>query len=149
MSFTNCIYHIVFATSRRIPVIRQDKEREVYALLFHILNKYGCFVYRIGGMPDHIHLLTTVPPTLTVANLVQKLKRESSYFIKEQRMLPGWDGWQDGYGCFSYNIQDVEKISNYIRGQKSHHAWVSFIDEYRAWLIENGVSPDDPYFPKD
>ena len=147
MSFINCIYHIVFATASRQPSIFSDKETQVYKILYHILNKYGCFVYRIGGMPDHIHLLITIPPTVSVSKLVQNLKRESTMTIKENDLIHGWCGWQDGYGCFSYCIRDVDKISNYIKNQKTHHKVVSFVDEYRDWLIDNGVSPDAPYFP--
>ena len=62
--------------------------------------------------------------------------------------FPNWSGWQNGYGCFSYAISDIPNVKNYIINQKDHHKTVSFIDEYRNWLIEMGVSPDAPYFPK-
>lgn len=148
MSFVNCIYHIVFATSRREKCIIHDKEREVYAIIYHILTKNGCHVYRIGDMPDHIHILADIPPTESPSSIIQKIKRESSLAINYQRLLPGWHGWQKGYGCFSYSRHDIPQISHYISTPKEHHKHISFIDEYRAWLIDNGVSPDAPFFPK-
>jgi len=148
MSFFCCIYHIVFATHNRQATISLDKEREVYAIIYHILCKNNCRVYRIGGMPDHLHLLIEIPPTISVSALIQNVKRESSLTISQNKILPVWEGWQDGYGCFTYGKDAVQNIIHYIASQKDHHRFVSFIEEYQKWLSENGVSSDDPYFPK-
>ena len=59
-----------------------------------------------------------------------------------------FEGWQNGYSAFTYAYKDLDMIVNYIKGQKEHHKRVTFMEEYRNWLIENGVSPDEPYFPK-
>ncbi len=59
-----------------------------------------------------------------------------------------WSGWAEGYAAFSYNRGKIPIIINYFKGQKEHHKTVSFREEYRDWLIEQGISPDDPYFPK-
>ena len=147
MSFIRLNYHIVFATKRREPTIDLANERRVYALLFSIMKKYGATVFRIGGMPDHVHICVSIPPTIAVSDFVKHIKRESSLAIKQNSILAKWDGWQNGSGCFSYSKNDVDNIVNYIKGQKEHHRKRSFIDEYRAWLIENGVSSDEPYFP--
>ena len=148
MSFCNLIYHIVFSTKRREMIIDVANERRVYALLLSILEKYGGKVYRIGGMPDHVHILVALPPTIALSDFVGSLKRESSMFIKENGILHKWNGWQNGFGCFSYSLHDKDMIVNYIKNQKEHHKKVSYLDELRSWLIENGVSPDVPYFPK-
>ena len=147
MSFIRLNYYIVFATKRREPTIDLANERRVYALLFSIMKKYGATVFRIGGMPDHVHICVSIPPTIAVSDFVKHVKRESSLAIKQNSILAKWDGWQNGSGCFSYSKNDVDNIVNYIKGQKEHHRKRSFIDEYRAWLIENGVSSDEPYFP--
>lgn len=147
MSFYNLIYHIVFATKRREKVIEIVDERRIYGLLLSIMEKYGARVFRIGGMPDHVHILACVPPTISLSDFIGSVKRESSLFIKQNSILSKWNGWQDGFGCFSYSLQDKDKIVNYIKNQKEHHKKISYLDELRGWLIENGVSPDSPYFP--
>lgn len=139
---------MVFATKGRQHVIETEIEKRVYAILFSILKKYGAVVYRIGGMPDHVHILTTIPPTLAVSSLIKNLKRESSLVIGQDKFIMKWPGWQEGYGCFSYSRHEKEKIINYIKCQKEHHRKISFLEEYRQWLIENGVSPQEKYFPK-
>ena len=110
--------------------------------------KEGARVYRIGGMPDHIHILTDIPATLSPAKFIQKIKQESSYIVAQSVEFPLWDGWENGYAAFSYSVSEIETIKSYIANQKEHHKRILFRDEYRDWLIENGISPDAPYFPK-
>ena len=59
-----------------------------------------------------------------------------------------WNGWTEGYGAFTYSITEIPNVIEYINNQKEPHKKVSFIEEYRQWLIEMGVSPNEPYFPK-
>ena len=148
MSFVNLYYHIVFATKNREQTIVNSVERRVYELLYAVMKNMNCKVFRIGGMPDHVHIFVEIPPTLAVATFVKELKRESSVVIRDERIIPNWGGWQDGYGAFSYSIHESDKIINYIKNQKEHHRHVSFVEEYRAWLIENGVDESAPYFPR-
>jgi len=112
------------------------------------MRKYGVRALRIGGMPDHVHLFFVMPPTLALSDFMKRLKRESSLMITQEMIIDRWEGWQEGYCAFSYSRHDVEKITNYIKNQKERHSRVSFIDELRLWMIENGISDDDAYFPK-
>ncbi len=148
MSFTQLFYHIIFSTKNRRQLIRPGIERDVYSLIYHISRKDGVGVFRIGGMPDHVHMLVSIPADIAVATYVKNLKRQASLAIRQAGLISGWDGWQNGYGCFSYSFKDLSMIRHYIVNQKEHHKAVSFRDEYRALLIEAGVSPDEPYFPK-
>ena len=148
MSFTQSVYHIVFSTKWRKPIITNDKEREVYKILYNLMNSYGCHTYRIGGMPDHIHILVDISSKLSLSSFMKQLKQESSFIISQNRLFPNWDGWEEGYAAFSYSAKEIPVVVNYITNQKEHHKKISFIDEYKNWLIEMGVSPDVPYFPK-
>lgn len=109
----------------------------------------GAYVYRIGGMSDHIHILADIPSSISVAKFIQKVKQESSYLVGEIPEFPRWQGWENGYGAFTYAVRDIDMIKEYIAKQKEHHLKISFREEYRNWLIENGISPDAPYFPKE
>ena len=140
MSYTNLLYHIVFATKERRQSILIQNERRVYALLHTILSKYGATTLRIGGMPDHVHILAILPPTISVAEFIQRLKRESSLAMGKDAILPDWRGWQDGYSAFTYSRHEEEKIVNYIKNQKEHHKKVSFMEEFKQWMQENGIN---------
>lgn len=148
MSFCKLNYHIVFATKFRSPVIYPEIERQVYTLLFNILKQHNCFVHRIGGMFDHVHILVEIPQTVHLSDLLKDLKTKSSFIIKNHGICPCWPGWQDGYGMFSVSYGNLETIKNYIANQKEHHKKVTFLDEYRKILIDEGIDPESPYFPK-
>ena len=113
------------------------------------MKSYGAFVYRIGGMPDHVHILVDISSKNTLSDFVKRLKQESSYLIKREDSCNSWNGWGEGYGAFTYSISDIPSVIEYINNQKEHHKKVSFIEEYRQWLIEMGVSPNEPFFPKE
>ena len=138
----------MFSTKDRANTIHQDKERIVYKILYDIMKKKGAFVYRIGGMPDHIHILVDITPNYSLSDFVKTVKQESSYLIGNNENFPHWNGWQNGFAGFSYSANNIPIVEKYIINQKEHHKKVSFIDEYRDWLIEMGVSPDAPFFPK-
>lgn len=143
MSHTFLLYHIVIATKERRMAIRPDCERSVYKILFHILNKQGCYVYRINGMPDHIHLLIDASPNIAPAKLVGELKRQSSLFIRSNTILPDWSGWSEGYYLETLSRDALENVRQYIINQKSHHIGQPFLDEYRNMLIAQGINPDN------
>ena len=63
--------------------------------------------------------------------------------------FPAWNGWGHEYAAISYGIQDKDVIANTIMNQKEHHKRVSFLEEYRAFLEENGVAIREEYFLKD
>jgi len=63
--------------------------------------------------------------------------------------FPDFEGWAVSFGAFTYNLNDKQKIVNYIMNQKEHHKTVSFDNEYRQLLIENGIEIDEQYFLKD
>ena len=149
MSYTKLFYHIVFSTKQRTTTINTECERDLYAYIMGIINQLGGQLYRLGGMPDHIHILANIPANIAVADFVKTIKQSSSVWLRSNPNFPNWNGWEDGYAALSYSQQELPKIINYIKGQKEHHKNISFIDEYRTWLIEMGFSPNDPYFPKE
>ena len=147
MSYCRLTYHIVFATYRRCPTIHAEHERELYQYIYGIMKRLGGFVHRIGGMPDHIHILADIPPTMTVSEFVKAVKQSSSIWMKNNRNFPHWDGWTNGFGAFSCSLSDKDRILKYIMGQKEHHQKLSFADEYKKFLIDNGIPFEEKYLP--
>lgn len=108
----------------------------------------NCVVHRIGGMPDHIHILVTLPVTLTVAQFVEKIKVSSSkrFFYSEE--FPIFDGWANGYAALTYAYGDKDNVVNYIKNQKIHHKGIRFDEEYRQLISQAGIAIDEKYFLK-
>src|SRR5262249_52286188 len=94
--------HIVFSTKDRRPFLEEKAIRdEMHNYLGGICNNVGCPILRVGGVADHVHLLCRFGRTITVADLVQELKRESSKWVKTKSATLRDFHWQNGYGAFS------------------------------------------------
>jgi len=143
MSHTSLTYHLVFGTYRRLPVIVVEHEKELYKFMHDFATERGIKIRRIGGMPDHVHILCDIPAKLAVAEFVKLLKTETSKFMRVNDHFPGWSGWADGYGAFTVDASLRETRRLYIMNQKSHHRGIDFIGEYRHLLIEADLPADD------
>jgi putative transposase len=144
-SYVQFYAHIVFHTKNNMKFIREDIEDELYSYLGGILKSYRSIPLQIGGTSDHIHVLCTLPKTMTLADLTEEIKKSSSKWIKTKGSQYHTFYWQDGYGGFSVGWSQVEQVKNYIRNQKQHHLKVSSMDEYRKLLDENGIDYEERY----
>ena len=149
MSYTNLVYHIVFRTYRSVPSIEEAHERELYAYIYGYISRHNGVLYRAGGMPDHIHILVSLPPELAVSEFVRGLKYATNKWLKENPAFPAFSGWGEGYAAFSYSKDQIPIVKQYIINQKEHHHQVSFAEEYRKFILENGGIIDEKYFLKD
>ncbi len=140
MSHIAFTYHLVFATYNRCPTIVQEHERELYNFIYRFLIKRDVFIRRIGGMPDHVHLLCDIPPKHAVADVMKLLKIESSKFMQKNDHFPNWNGWSEGYGGFTVDASSREIRKQYILNQRHHHSSKSFEEEYEILLKENQIT---------
>jgi len=117
--------------------ITEDYKRELYAYLHGILKNQKCKLLRMNGTPNHIHMLVDVNPALSLSQLMQQVKRSSSFWLKQQKdKFPDFDGWEHEYAAFSVAWENREAVINYIRGQEAHHHTVTFDDEYKELLSD-------------
>jgi REP element-mobilizing transposase RayT len=148
MSFTQILYHIVFCTKERRLVIPNDKSAELYKYIWGNMNNHDCHLYRINGMEEHIHLLTDLHPTVRLDDFVKSIKVSSSKWLKGNKDFPLFNGWADRYAAFTVSFREKEKVIEYIMNQREHHKKVSFFDEYKKFLIDNGIEFNEKYLLK-
>ena len=144
-TYTQLLYQIVFSTKDRVKAITEKKEVRLYRYIWETLTNKKCHVYRIGGVQDHLHIVTHIHPTLAISPLIKDIKVGSHKMIKDEILFPDFTGWQLGYGAFTYSYTAKEDLINYVKNQKIHHNNVSFRDEYRLLLEEHGVEYDEKY----
>lgn len=144
-TYTQILYQIVFGTKNNERTMKESGQEILYKYIWGILKNKKCHLYRIGGVEDHIHIVTHVHPTVAIAYLIKDIKIASSDYIKSKSIFPNFNGWQDGYGAFTYSISAKDNLINYIRNQKDHHQKVSFRDEYINLLKEHGIEFDEKY----
>ena len=145
-SYRQIYYQIVFGTKYREATINTNNEEYLYKYIWGLIENKKCKLYRINGMPDHIHIFSDLHPSLCIADYVKDIKVATNIWMKDCGKFPLFRGWQEGYGAFTYSIREKDMIINYIKNQKGHHRTETFYDEYKRLLIENGVEYDEKYF---
>ena len=143
-SLSNLLAHFVFSTKHRGPLITLEMQSRLYAYMGGIIRSEKCIPLQIGGMPDHVHALVKVHPTVAAAHLLQVFKANSSGWVNDTFQGPRFS-WQNGYGAFSVGPRDVERVRSYIINQAEHHKAKTFQDEYREMLQEAGIEYDERY----
>lgn len=126
--------HAVFATKYRQPLIDYKIESKLHAYMAGTLKNLDCPAIKINSMPDHIHILFRLSKNMSIADVMQVVKKDSSKWMKTQ----GYNNfkWQGGYGAFSVSHYAVDVISRYIENQKEHHRRKSFKKEVEV-LMDN------------
>jgi REP element-mobilizing transposase RayT len=113
-----------------------------------IIVQHGHKLYIINGMSDHIHTLVSMNPRQAPSDLMYHIKRSSSIWINEKKLVPGRFSWQEGFGAFSIGKSQVSIVVNYIQEQPEHHRKISFRKEYLEFLKENDIEFDERYILK-
>jgi putative transposase len=144
-TYSSLHFHIVFSTKNRQRWLKSEIEERVWRVLAGIAKDHRMTPIEIGGVDDHVHVLVSLPPALSLSKAVQYLKGVSSKWIHEE--LAGFRSfaWQDGYGAFTVSRSQLPAVSEYVRGQRQHHAKVDFRDEFRALLRKHNVEFDERY----
>jgi REP element-mobilizing transposase RayT len=144
-TYTQICYHIVFSTKARQPTLKAERRADLFRYIWGILKNRESPLYRINGAEDHVHILTSLHPCVSLANLVKNVKTASSLWIKEESVFPMFSNWQDGYAAFTHSRQEIDGLIEYIKGQEEHHRRTTFAEEYRKLLEEAGIEFDERY----
>jgi putative transposase len=144
-TYRQIFFQIVFSTKDRLPTISPDYEEELYKYIWGIVNNNKCKLYRINGMPDHIHIFSDLHPSISLSDFVKDIKVASSLWMKQNGKFPAFEGWQNGYGAFTYSLSQKDTVIEYIKNQKQHHHSENFSTEFKRLLIENKIEFDEKY----
>ena len=108
------------------------------------MNK-KCFVYRVGGYDNHVHLLISLHPALALSALVKDIKLSSAFFIQKERLFLDFKGWNEGYGAFTYAPEAIPNLIDYIKNQDEHHKKENPFEETKRLLKEFDVAFEEKY----
>ena len=138
--------HLVFSTKDRRPFLQNESLRtEMFKMLTHHVKESGCLSASVGGHIDHVHLLIGLSRTITIAKLVEEIKKKTSKWIKSHPKGTQLFQWQAGYGVFSVSHSMLDIVDEYIRSQNSHHEKRTFQDEFRLLCQKHGIEFDERY----
>ena len=144
-SYVSSHLHYVFSTKQRRKLITRDLRDRLWPYLGGIAREHQMKALSVGGTDDHVHLLLSLPSTLSVAKAVQIIKGGSSKWISEQFPLQRDFEWQEGYGAFGVSISQIARTREYIAGQEEHHRTRTFEEEFIRFLERHGIEYDPKY----
>jgi len=141
MSYTNHLYHIVFGTKGRQPLITPDIRPRFHQYLGGIVRGLGGIALALGGIEDHVHLLVKLKPTISFTDFLRDLKSNSSKWANENGM-PKFS-WQRRYGSFTVSESQVSIVRRYVKNQEQHHKKFDYREEFETLLRNNGTPLDE------
>jgi REP-associated tyrosine transposase len=144
-SLSSVLIHLIFSTKNREPFISTSVERDLHRYMAKIFRALESPSLTIDGTTDHLHILFSLSRVITIADLMQEVKTDSSKWIKTQGSEFRNFHWQKGYGAFSIGQSQVPTVKRYIARQKVHHQRVTFQDEYRKFLKSYEIPYDERY----
>jgi putative transposase len=144
-TFTNLIYHIVFSTKNRLPLITDAYQLRLYDYIGGAIRDLGGISLAINGTGDHVHLLAKLRPDKALSDVLRDLKANASGWMHD--VFPDLKdfSWQRGYGAFTVSQSNIEKAPDYMARQKEHHQRKSFRGEFIEFLEANGIEYDEKY----
>lgn len=121
MPFCRLYYHLVWATKERMALIKPDIESELHSYLIGKADALGAIVHAIESVDDHIHMIVSIAPKISVSDFVGQLKGASTFHINHMPDAIGNFGWQRGYGAITVGPAGLNQAISYVRNQKEHH----------------------------
>jgi len=128
-----------------MSLIQPAFKEDLHKYITGIVKNQGQKLISINGMPDHLHILIGLKPSMALADLVRDIKAESSTYVNKNKWVRGKFSWQEGYGAFSYGHSQLDTIIRYIQNQEKHHRRRSFKEEYLAWLKKYEIKFEEKY----
>ena len=144
-SLSKVYVHITFSTKNRQNLIDDAIKDSLYEYIGGVCKGLDCNPVKVGGHKNHIHVLCILSRKVAQMKLLEEIKKRSSKWIKTKGESYSNFYWQDGYGIFSINPTEIDKVIDYIQKQDKHHKHNSFQDEFRAFLKKYKVEYDERY----
>ena len=150
MSYIQSLHHIVIRTKYSEDVLLCEHSEELYRYIWGYIKNKKSFLYRINGMPDHIHILVSIHATIALSDFVKELKTSTNAWIKANKeKFPKFKSWGEKYAAFTIRYQEKDIVIEYIKNQREHHKHETFQEEYRKLITENGIDIEEQYFLTD
>ena len=117
----NCKYHIVFAPKYRRQIIYGKIKTDIGTILRKLCQRKGVEIHEASACPDHIHMLVSIPPKLSVSQFMGYLKGKSSLMIFDRHANLKYKYGNRQFWCTGYYVDTVGRnkkvIEAYIRSQ--------------------------------
>lgn len=144
-TYSQIYIQIVFAVAGRQNLIHPKNREELHKYITGIVTNRGQKLLAVFCMPDHVHILVGVKPSIRISDLVRDIKTGTSNFINGQGWIRGHFNWQEGFGVFSYSRSQIDRVCKYIANQEAHHRKNSFRNEYVSLLKKFEIDHEEKF----
>ncbi len=129
MPYVKIWIHAVWTTKNRKPYLKKDIRNDVFEHISSHADDKGIYIDFINGYTDHVHCLLSLNANQCIADIMQQVKGESSFWINKTKLTDAKFGWQKKYYAASVSKSHVERVRDYIRNQEAHHSRQSLDEE--------------------
>jgi putative transposase len=147
MTYYQLYYHLIWATKNRQPLLTPQVEPIIFGYLLKKANDLGAKIYALNGSSDHVHLVVSIPPKISVSKFVGQIKAVAS--IKFNQSFPAQAPfyWQDEFAAFSFDRKRLPNMVAYVQNQKAHHAQDTLIPVLeRDGLESNSIKEETAFY---
>jgi len=144
-TYSQLYVQIVFTVKGRANLISKNNREELQKYIAGIIQNREQKLLSIFCMPDHVHILVSIKPSISISDLVRDIKAGSSKFINDNKWIRGKFNWQEGFGAFSYSKSQIDTVIKYILNQEEHHKKKTFKEEYLDFLEKFEIEYNEKY----
>jgi putative transposase len=133
MAYVKIWLHCVWGTKSRINFLKDGIKGSVINHIKAHAKEKGVYIDIIDGHSDHLHCLISLNADQMLANVMQLIKGESSFWINKSHLIKSRFSWAKEYYAVSISDSHVPRVRNYIRNQERHHrrkTWETESDEF-------------------
>jgi putative transposase len=130
-------YHIVWITKYRYKILTTEIGKRLKELLIQGCRSRGITIRKGHIDEDHVHLLLSCPPELSVSKIVQYLKGRSSHLLQDEypqlkKRYWGQHLWGRGYFCVTVGAMTEDMIKAYIEAHQEEDKEITVHDEFQS-----------------
>ena len=129
----------------RQPLIHREFRVRLYEYVGGTIRGMKGHLIEIGGVADHVHLLTAIPPTLALSDAIRDIKAGASKWVNELPETRSRFEWKKGYAAFTVSHSQIGAVRRYLRNQETHHKQQTFEEEYIELLTLHEIEYDERY----
>ena len=136
------LVHVVFSTKDRAPLLKVPIRPRLFAYLGGVVRSLGGEPLIVNGVAHHVHVLLTLPATVTLAETMRRIKAKSSRWMRQGTQD---FAWQAGYAAFSVSQSNLAGVREYIANQEEHHKRIAFKDEFLSLLMRSELEYEERF----
>jgi putative transposase len=144
-TFISNLVHFIWSTSDRAPLLHKSWRDRLHGYIGGVLENKNAKLLAAGGVEDHMHVLASLPATISLAEAASAMKANSSRWIHENALQSKGFDWQTGYAAFSVSKSAVPQVKQYIEEQEQHHKAWKFTAEFMALLEKHDIPYEERY----